>query len=79
MSDTTTPADGARRQVEQEVAERTALADAAADMAHRDDLARIVAREWHAFREEWGGDSVGAGLETALNRLAAAYGTGEQT
>lgn len=50
-----------------------ALAWAAADMAHRDDLARDVARIWV---EEYkrSGRPVGVRLGAALDRLAAAYG-----
>lgn len=47
------------------------LTQAAADMAHRDDLARDVAREWAENRRhptpEW--EPVGAGLAVLLDRL----------
>lgn len=47
---------------------------AAADQAHRDDLARDVARLWVAADKHDSRD-----LTAALDRLAAAYGTGEPT
>lgn len=68
--------DPARRRVEQEVADRVAAEHAAADMAHRDDLARDVARAWTAGRENasvwWQHDDYG--IAAALDRLSAAYG-----
>lgn len=58
------------------------LAQAAADMAHRDDLARDVARMWVAAKAAAStADDVsqrrrGIELEAALDLLAAAYGEG---
>lgn len=47
----------------------------AADMAHRDDLARDVAREWaEKSRRDIGPPPVGVKLHAALDRLAVAYG-----
>lgn len=49
---------------------------AAADMAHRDDLARDVAHEWaEKSSRDIGPPPVGVKLHAALDRLAAAYGT----
>lgn len=53
---------------------------AAADMAHRDDLARDVARLWVELNSDEDPDGKArVRLYAALDRLAAAYGTGEQT
>ncbi len=49
-------------------------AKAFADMAHRDDLARDVARLWPA---EYDAVEINDELRAALDRLAAAYGTGD--
>lgn len=57
------------------------LAQAAADMAHRDDLARDVGVMWAAAAHNWGPPvstvrEVYPDLSAALDRLAAAYGEG---
>lgn len=59
------------------------LAQAAADMAHRDDLARDAAQMWREIGLS--GPPVATlrqqhpAFARALDQLAAAYGTGEQT
>ncbi len=45
---------------------------AAADMAHRDDLARDAARLWAAY--EWSRNFIDPDLAAALDRLASVYG-----
>lgn len=53
---------------------KAALDQAAADMAHRDDLARDVARGWTARRKLAEVHGLPPALTDALDRLAAAYG-----
>lgn len=52
---------------------QAALDRAAADMAHRDDLGREVARIWVEDYKR-SGRPVGVHLGAALDRLAAVYG-----